>query len=99
VMVKGTPGFGRLVLWGEGVGGSEGGLPTFQHMFSWRIRRYGTHTNILSGDFGICAVFPRFLKYPSWEWAKAGYAENVAADCAAGSRKREVLKQDRGLAR
>ncbi len=43
--------------------------------------------------------FSAFLKYIFWELAKAGYAENVAADCAAGSRKREVLKQDRGLAR
>jgi hypothetical protein len=42
--------------------------------------------------------FSAFLKYIFWELAKAGYAENVAADCAAGSRKREVLKQDRGLA-
>ncbi len=68
----------------------------FNTCFLRRIRRY---TEICQAylEFGICAVFPRFLKYIFWELAKAGYAENVAADCAAGSRKREGLKQDRGL--
>jgi len=58
VMVKGTQDFCGLVLWGEGVGGSEGGLPTFQHMFPWRIRRY---TEICQAylEFGICAGFQR----------------------------------------